>query len=872
MIKKENFSYRKPNPAFPGLALFLLVIGLVLAGCDMISNGTDYPSDGIIPTPTASPDPAARAVVNQGDEITLTCATEGASIYYTTDGSDPTTFSNLYSESTKPVITVTDKSVNNPQFIVKAIAMKEGLINSKVATFTYNVSANSITTPAVAKPKSTLGNKAAVGPGQKITLTCSTADASIYYTTDGSDPTKGSRLYSDDAKPEITGPEGAVTTIKAIAMKSGLKNSDIATFTYTIMMNRALAPDARADSPVWGDRVLLGTNITLTSETEGASIYYTTDGGVPSGSSTPYSGAITIEKDTTIKAIAVMSGMLDSPVATFSYYIAKSDTPTATVTTVKKDGAKQKAVAFTLTSTNTGTWKVYNVPTGGEPLSDVTASFNAPTLTLTDSGDDNLPVGTYYVSVTEDRKLESDRLALTVESHGIDISLVGELPAGVALSGNTYTVNTDGGYLVYNSDSSKTSGNITIAANKTVTLDLDDVTIIGGAPVTVSSGAKLTLLLSGESTLTTDFTAGINVTDGAELVIDSASQAGSSIGSLKVQGGNYGAGIGVSGGAVDGKLSISGGTVSAAGHFTAAAIGGYYWGNCGNITISGNAVVYAYSAGGNGDAAAIGGGGVHPAGTINIEGGVVVAIVGNRSSPSIGGGAGASGGSINISGGTIIANSRIGLGNGNALTPVTISGKPVIFAAGIDDSSASGKLIPSDGANGILANGEGVVTPAGESPNPATSGSVTLNSPFTIPAGAVLTVPQGWKVTDYLGASDLEPGAYPGPLTILGAAGVSITLGGGPKDETIGWSTSPAASISWLKGESLTATVDTGSDQWANGAAFEWYVDGTLIDGEASNAISIPAHDYRLGTHNLTAILTKDGVSYSKIVWFKITE
>ena len=40
-----------------------------------------------------------------GTEITLTCATAGASIYYTLDGSQPTTGSALYAEGNKPVIT-----------------------------------------------------------------------------------------------------------------------------------------------------------------------------------------------------------------------------------------------------------------------------------------------------------------------------------------------------------------------------------------------------------------------------------------------------------------------------------------------------------------------------------------------------------------------------------------------------------------------------------------------------------------------------------------------------------------------------------------------------------------------------------------------
>lgn len=68
-------------------------------------------------------------------------------------------------------------------------------------------------------------------------------------------------------------------------------------------------------------------NVTITCETAGADIYYTTDGSEPSTSSTKYNGAINISKTTTIKAIAVKGGMTDSEVATAEYNIATPDTP-----------------------------------------------------------------------------------------------------------------------------------------------------------------------------------------------------------------------------------------------------------------------------------------------------------------------------------------------------------------------------------------------------------------------------------------------------------------------------------------------------------------------------------------------------------------
>lgn len=62
---------------------------------------------------------------------------------------------------------------------------------------------------------------------QDVTLSCGTADAIIYYTIDGTEPTASSTPYTSSIKVEAT------TTIKAIAVKGGDK-SGIVSATYTI--------------------------------------------------------------------------------------------------------------------------------------------------------------------------------------------------------------------------------------------------------------------------------------------------------------------------------------------------------------------------------------------------------------------------------------------------------------------------------------------------------------------------------------------------------------------------------------------------------------------------------------------------------------
>ena len=64
-----------------------------------------------------------------------------------------------------------------------------------------------------------------------------------------------------------------------------------------------------------------GTRVTISCSTDGAKIYYTTDGTEPTASSTEYTTAISVKQPMTLKAIAVKDGMNDSTVASASYTI-----------------------------------------------------------------------------------------------------------------------------------------------------------------------------------------------------------------------------------------------------------------------------------------------------------------------------------------------------------------------------------------------------------------------------------------------------------------------------------------------------------------------------------------------------------------------
>jgi hypothetical protein len=249
-----------------------------------------------VASPTFTPDGGS---FNGSTNVSLSCATNGAKIYYTTDGSVPSDSDNLYSSP----ISVTSSTT------IKAVAIKTGLTNSDIITKTFTIN----TTPGkVASPTFTPDGGSFNG-STNVSLSCATAGAKIYYTTDGSEPSDSDNLYSSAIN--IT----STTTIKAIAIKTGLTNSDIITKKFTINNT-----PGKVSSPTFspdGGSFNVSTNVSISCATAGAKIYYTTDGSEPSDSDNLYSSAININSTTTIKAIAVKSGMTNSDIVTKTFTI-----------------------------------------------------------------------------------------------------------------------------------------------------------------------------------------------------------------------------------------------------------------------------------------------------------------------------------------------------------------------------------------------------------------------------------------------------------------------------------------------------------------------------------------------------------------------
>jgi hypothetical protein len=170
-------------------------------------NGT-----GTVATPAFS---VAGGSYTAAQTVSITDATLGASIYYTTDGSTPAANAGTSTLYSGPITVAVSETLN-------AIAVDSGDTNSAVASATYT-----ITLPGAAATP-TLSPAGTFTTPQSVSISDATTGAAIYYTTDGSAPTASSNLYIGPIVVSQT------ETVNAIAVASGFSNSAVATALYTI--------------------------------------------------------------------------------------------------------------------------------------------------------------------------------------------------------------------------------------------------------------------------------------------------------------------------------------------------------------------------------------------------------------------------------------------------------------------------------------------------------------------------------------------------------------------------------------------------------------------------------------------------------------
>ena len=328
-----------------------------------------YTINGAVATPTFSP---AAGTYSSAQTVTISDATAGATIYYTTNGTTPTTASSTYSSAITVSVTET----------LEAIATKAGYSNSAVGSAAYTIN-GAAATPGFSPAAGTYNS------AQTVTITDATSGATIYYTTNGTTPTTASSTYSS----AIT--VSATETLKALATHSGYSNSAVGSAVYTL---KAATPGFNPAAGTYSS----AQTVTITDATSGASIYYTTNGSTPTTASSVYSSAITVSATETLKALATHSGFSNSAVGS-AVYTLQAATPGFSPAA----GTYSSAQTVTITDATSGA-SIYYTTNGSTPTTASSVYSSAITVSATEtlkalathSGYSNSAVGSAAYTIT----------------------------------------------------------------------------------------------------------------------------------------------------------------------------------------------------------------------------------------------------------------------------------------------------------------------------------------------------------------------------------------------------------------------------------------------------------------------------------------
>ena len=127
---------------------------------------------------------------------------------------------------------------------------------------------------------------------------------SIYYTTDGSEPTEQSQIYGGAI--EIGDGE---TTLSAICVDEKGRSSLVSEETYVITLTTPEAPSVSLSSGTYTSQMEINVSVP-----DGATAYYTWDGSTPTASSSVYSGPLKLLEGNNIFSVIICdkNGMYSS--------------------------------------------------------------------------------------------------------------------------------------------------------------------------------------------------------------------------------------------------------------------------------------------------------------------------------------------------------------------------------------------------------------------------------------------------------------------------------------------------------------------------------------------------------------------------------
>jgi hypothetical protein len=197
----------------------VLLIGFVNSrDANTVRSAIDAANGALtVATPAISPN---GGVFDEPLAVALSCATEDAQVWYTTDNTAPSNQppSVLYGGATIPV---------TGSLTLKARGFRADQRPSSIATASFI--GPKAKTPVFAPPGGTFSAT------QTVTMTCATTGTTIRYTLNGGDPQATDRAYA--APLTLT----STTTVKARAFRSGLISSDMAEAAFTLFKFGAVA-------------------------------------------------------------------------------------------------------------------------------------------------------------------------------------------------------------------------------------------------------------------------------------------------------------------------------------------------------------------------------------------------------------------------------------------------------------------------------------------------------------------------------------------------------------------------------------------------------------------------------------------------------
>lgn len=403
-----------------------------------------------VATPTFSP---AGGNYTEAQNVTISCTTSGATIYYTTDGTAPTTSSDVYSSPIAVSTTTT----------IKAMGVKSGMNNSTVASATYNFP----TMMTIAEAKALANDEYAMVQGvvtfidgKNVYIQDATGGIDLYLNAalssvqigdlvqgygkktvfnglieltgiNGSNESEFSILSSGNSLPlavktvaEILSGGGfalqstrikvenavlgAINTngnttltqgddvinIYKIPALTGISEGDNVNVTavigyynaaqlrvaYATDVELVAVPQEPVATPTFTPEAGTYTEaqtVSIACATNGATIYYTTDGTTPTASSAVYSTPISVAETMTIKAMATKEGMINSEITEATYTIQP-----ATAYVFNKIYAHTAVTA-------TDTYMIVDV-NSGKALTSANGSSSAPTTVAVEINDNQI--------------------------------------------------------------------------------------------------------------------------------------------------------------------------------------------------------------------------------------------------------------------------------------------------------------------------------------------------------------------------------------------------------------------------------------------------------------------------------------------------